>query len=415
MKPSNFPPPLAGEGRVGAVDLRLVGFRYFPAVGGAEQLARRLLLEIGDRLTADVITLITSNRSDWLRLLIDGERAEDNIYTVDGRRVRALGAWSASTRARMRLLAPFYHLPFSPAPSAMGGLLAPELVPAIASARLVHNVFMGREAFSLGALLASRRLVLPFVFTPLRHERPLGWNSPAFRTLYREADAVVALTEAEQRWLIGQGARRERTHVIGLGPTNDPQASPSLAHEVVGAGKIILFLGQLHLYKGVRPLLQAARAFADRDDVRFVFAGPDVRGQARAFSGAPANVRYLGQVEPAMRDSLLQACTVLCVPSSRESFGAVLVEAWSCGKPVIGGPAAATRELIDEGVDGWTVPQEPRAIAAALERVLGDEALARRAGAAGRAKVAARFSWPAIAQGHLEIYQALLARAERPA
>jgi glycosyltransferase involved in cell wall biosynthesis len=116
-----------------------------------------------------------------------------------------------------------------------------------------------------------------------------------------------------------------------------------------------------------------------------------------------------------MRDSLLRACTVLCVPSSRESFGAVLVEAWSCGKPVIGGPAAATRELIDEGVDGWTVPQDPGAIAGALKRVLGDEALAQRVGAAGRAQVAARFSWPAIAQRHLEIYHALLPRAERQA
>ena len=362
-----------------------MGFRYFPAVGGAEQLARRLLLEIGDRLTADVVTLVTSNRSEWLRLLIDGERAEDSVYTVDARRVRALGAWSASTRARMRLLVPFYHLPFSPAPSAMG------------------------------ALLASRRLGLPFVFTPLRHERPLGWNSPAFRSLYRQADAVVALTEAEKRWLISQGARSSRTHVIGLGPTNDPQASPAPAREVAGTGKLVLFLGQLHPYKGFGALIEAARAFADRDDIRFVFAGPDVRSQARAFSGAPPNVRYLGQVERAMRDSLLQACTVLCVPSSRESFGAVLVEAWSCGKPVIGGPAAATRELIDDGVDGWTVPQDPRAIAAALERVLGDEALARRAGEAGRAKVAARFSWPAIAQRHLDIYEALLAPAERPA
>jgi glycosyltransferase involved in cell wall biosynthesis len=397
------------------VDLRLMGFRYFPAVGGAEQLARRLLVEIGDRLTADVVTLITSNRSEWLRLLIDGERAEDNIYTVDGRRVHALGAWSAATRARMRLLAPFYHLPFSPAPSAMGALLAPELMPAVAGARLVHNVFMGREAFSLGALLASRRLGLPFVFTPLRHERPLGWNSPAFRTLYRQADAVVALTETEKRWLIGQGARSDRTYVIGLGPTNDAQASPAPAREVVGRGKIVLFLGQLHPYKGFRPLIEAARAFADHNDVRFVFAGPDVRRQTRAFSGAPANVRYLGQVEPAMRDSLLRACTVLCVPSSRESFGAVLVEAWSCGKPVIGGPAAATRELIDEGVDGWTVPQDPGAIAGALKRVLGDEALAQRVGAAGRAQVAARFSWPAIAQRHLEIYHALLPRAERQA
>jgi len=392
-----------------------MGFRFFPAVGGAEQLARRLLLEIGDRLTADVVTLVTSNRSQWLRLLIEGERAEDRIYAVDGRRVRALGSWRAGTRARLRMLAPFYHLPFSPAPSAMGALLAPELQPAIAGARLVHNVFMGREAFSLGALLASRRLSLPFVFTPLRHERPLGWNSPAFRTLYRRADAVVALTEAEKGWLIGQGARRERTYVIGLGPSNDPRASPEPAREMAGTGKIVLFLGQLHPYKGFRPMIEAARAFAGRDDVRFVFAGPDVRGEARAFSAAPANVRYLGQVEPAMRDSLLQACTVLCVPSSRESFGAVLVEAWSCGKPVIGGPAAATRELIDDGVDGWMVPQDPRAIAAALERVLGDDALARRAGEAGRAKVADRFSWPAIARRHLEIYEDLLARAERPA
>src|SRR2546427_9670136 len=128
-----------------------MGFRYFPAVGGAEQLARRLLLEIGDRLTADVVTLVTSNRSEWLRLLIDGERAEDSVYTVDARRVRALGAWSAATRARLRLLAPFYHLPFSPAPSAVGALLAPEVQPALAAARLVHDVVMGREAVALRA------------------------------------------------------------------------------------------------------------------------------------------------------------------------------------------------------------------------------------------------------------------------
>lgn len=397
------------------VDLRLLAFRYFPAVGGAEQLARRLLLEIGDRMSADIVTLVTGNRTDWLRLLIDGERASDAIYDVDGRTVRALGSWNRATRVRMRALTPIYHLPWSPAPSAMGALLAPELEGVVSGARLVHNVFMGREAFSLGALLAARRLRLPFVFTPLRHERPLGWNSPAFRTLYRESDAVVALTEGERRWLISQGAFPDRTHVIGLGPSNDPHASPDAARALVGPGMIVLFLGQLHLYKGFRPLIQAARAFEHRDDIRFVFAGPDLRGQARVFSAAPANVQYLSRVDQAMRDSLLQACTVLCVPSSRESFGAVLLEAWSCGKPVIGGPAAATRELIEEGVDGWTVAQDPRAIAAALERVLDDDALARRAGAAGRAKVAARFSWPAIAGRHLEIYHALLARAGRPA
>lgn len=408
--PSNTPPPPAGEARVGAVDLRLIAFRYFPAVGGAEQLARRLLLEIGDRLNADVVTVVTDNRSKWLRLLIDGERAIDTTYEVDGRRVTALRSWSRATQARMRLLAPFYHLPWSPAPSAMAALLAPELERVVRGAGLVHNVFMGREAFSLGSLLASHRLRLPFVFTPLRHERPLGWNSPAFKQLYRQSDAVIALTNAERSSLIGHGAPADRTHVIGLGPSNDPHASPDEAGELVGAGKIVLFLGQLHRYKGFEALIAAARVLENRRDVRFVFAGPDVRGHARAFSTAPANVQYLSRVDQSMRDSLLQACTLLCVPSSRESFGAVLVEAWSCGKPVIGGPAAATRELIDEGVDGWTVAQHGRAIAATLTRLLDDDALCRRAGEAGRAKVAARFSWPAIARRYLEIYESVRRR-----
>lgn len=397
------------------VDLRLAGFRYAPAVGGAEQLARHLLAAIGDRLRADVLTVVTDNRSEWLRLLIDGERATDVVYEIDGRRVLALGQWSMATRARLRWLAPFYHLPHSPAPTLMGRRLAGELDRAVSGARLLHNVFMGREAFSLGLLIAAKQRSIPFVFTPLRHQRPLGWSSPAFRRLYRESDAVIALSADEARWLEAQGARADRTHVIGLGPTNDPNASPATARARVGPGTIVLFLGQLHAYKGFRVLIEAARAFEQRTDVIFVFAGPDVRGNARAFSSASANVRYLGRVDQPLRDSLLAASSVLCVPSSRESFGAVLVEAWACGKPVVGGPAAPTRELIADGVDGWTVPQEAPAIARLLTRLIDDEGLRHRAGQAGRAKVAARFSWPSIAQRHLDIYRGLLAARSQTA
>ena len=397
------------------VDVRMVGFRYAPAIGGAELLARRLLQELGDRVRADVVTLATDNRSDWLQVLIDGERSEPTSYDVDGRPVTALGRWPDATRRRLKLLAPFYHLPKSPAPTLMGRMLSRELEALTRGARLIHNVFMGREAFSLGLLLSALRAGVPFVFTPLRHERPLGWNSPAFRELYREAGAVIALTDVEARWLISQGAHPERTHVIGIGPSNDPSASPEPARQRVGNQKIVLFLGQLHRYKGFRELLSAAHAFVGRADIRFVFAGPDIRGHARAFLDAPANVIYLGDVPTALRDSLLQACTVLCVPSSRESFGAVLVEAWTCGKPVIGGPAAATEVLVDDGRDGLIVPQKPAAIAAALARLVDDEALCRRLGAAGRQKVAQRYSWKTIADRHLEIYEHLWERTPSPA
>lgn len=387
----------------------MVGFRWAPAIGGAENHNRRMLRQLGARIDADVVTLATSNRTDWLKMLIDGERDAPLAYEVDGRPVTALPRWPAGVRRRLWLLAPFYHLPASPAPSMMGRLLAPHLGSVTAGAGIVHNVFMGREAFSLGAMLAAKTAGLPFVFTALRHERPLGWNSPAFHTLYGSSDATIALTHGEAAWLESQGAPRDRINVIGIGPMNDPEESPTRAFEALsGTPRIVLYLGQLHRYKGFQALLGAARRLDSLRDVLFVFAGPDVRGNSREFEGAGSNVRWLGAVDDTLRDSLLRACTVLCVPSSRESFGGVIVEAWSCGKPVVGGPAAATSELIEDGVDGWTVPQDPQAIANRLTRLIDNPGLADQMGARGREKVMRSYSWEAIANAHLDVYRRVL-------
>ncbi len=394
--------------------LRLVGFRYAPAIGGAENYSRRLMCQIGPRLDVDVVTVLTSQRTDWLDALIDGERDEPERYEVDGRAVTALGRWPREVRRRMRALTPLYHVPGSFAPDAMGRALAPQLAPVAEGTDLVHNVFMGREAFSIGVLEATRRAGIPFVFTPLRHERPLGWSSPAFRRLYRESDAVIALTRGEADWLARLGAPRERLHVIGIGPQNDVDAPLEPAHALIpGDRRIVLFIGQLHAYKGFAALIDAARILQSRSDVVFVFAGPDVRDNARAFAKAGPNVKWVGRVDNATRDSLLNACTVLCVPSSRESFGSVVIEAWSSGKPVIGGPAAATRELIDDGVDGWTVAQDGRAIAQRIAQVLDDPAAAREMGARGKEKVERDFSWEKIAQAHLDLYAGVIARPRR--
>ena len=385
----------------------LTGFRYAPAIGGAENYARRLVAEMGKRVDVEVLTLCTDQRTDWLRVLIDGVRDAPHEYEVDGRKVTALPRWPAATRRALWTLAPGYHVPASPAPWTMGRRLAPHLEPWVPGGSLLHNVFMGREAFSAGLLIAARKRGVPFVFTPLRHQRPLGWSSPAFRRLYRESDAVVALTYGEAAWLAERGAARERLHVIGLGPQNDAHASPDLARREVGDRPIVLFVGQLHEYKGFAALLAAARRMQGPHDPLFVFVGPDVRGNGSVFARAGANVRWLGTVSRELRDSLFAACTVLCVPSSRESFGAVVVEAWNCGKPVIGGPAAATRELIDDGVDGFVVPQDAATIAARLEKLLSDPALATEMGCRGREKVEKEFTWSSIAQRHLDLYESL--------
>ncbi len=388
--------------------ITLAGFRYAPAIGGAENYARRLLSEMEAGVDARIVTLLTDQRTDWLRAMIDGARDAPAVHTVDGRQVTALARWPAATRRSLWALAPGYHLPGSPAPWEMGRLLAPHLARWVERDRVLHNVFMGREAFSAALLIAARKQDVPFVFTPLRHERPLGWSSPAFRRLYRGSDAVIALTHGEADWLADRGAPRDRLHVIGLGPQNDPHAPPEPARRVLAdSRRVVLFLGQLHRYKGFGALLGAARLIENRGDVRFVFAGPDVRGNASAFARAGSNVTWLGSVPQEMRDSLLAACTVLCVPSSRESFGSVVVEAWACAKPVIGGPAAATRELIADGVDGFVAPQDARVIADRLLRVLDEPGLADELGRRGRDKVERQFTWSSIAMRHLAIYEAV--------
>jgi glycosyltransferase involved in cell wall biosynthesis len=395
-------------------EVTVAAFRYAPSIGGAENYARRLLKEIGDRLEVNVVTLLNTQRTDWLRALIDGERDQPESYEIDGREVTALGRWPSRTRRALKLLAPGYHMPGSPAPWLMGRLLSRPLSSITRETQLLHNVFMGREAFSAGLMLAARRAGLPFAFTPLRHQRLLGWNSPAFRRLYRESDAVIALTKGEAEWLLANGADQRRLHVIGLGPQNDPAASPKAARDKVGGdAKLVLFLGQLHSYKGFRELLGAAGQLEHRRDIQFVFAGPDVRGNGAVFARASRNVTWLGAVDEELRDSLLSACTVLCVPSSRESFGSVVVEAWSCAKPVVGGPAEATRELIEDGVDGFIARQDPGVIAERLKQVLDNPTLAVDMGCRGKEKVERLYSWRAITEAHLEIYQRLIATGRR--
>lgn len=85
------------------------------------------------------------------------------------------------------------------------------------------------------------------------------------------------------------------------------------------------------------------------------------------------------------------------------------------GKPVIGCRVGAIPAVIDEGVDGLLVPyRNGYALADAILDLLGDPRRASAMGAAGRAKVLARYTWPAIASEFRRVYQhAIEARTVR--
>lgn len=96
---------------------------------------------------------------------------------------------------------------------------------------------------------------------------------------------------------------------------------------------------------------------------------------------------------------LISSAEVACVPSLYEGFSLPVIEAMSCGTPLVVTTAGAIPEVA--GADGeaslHVPPMDSGALASAIGRLLDDPALRTRLGAGGRARVQSRYSWSAVA------------------
>jgi glycosyltransferase involved in cell wall biosynthesis len=115
---------------------------------------------------------------------------------------------------------------------------------------------------------------------------------------------------------------------------------------------------------------------------------------------------------------LIRGAQVACVPSLYEGFSLPAAEAMATGTALVATTGGAVPEVA--GPDGETClavpPGDAGALAAALDRLLGDAGLRRRLGAAGRARVLERFTWARAAQDTAEVYREAIAaqRTRRP-
>ncbi|MCA9873193.1 MAG: glycosyltransferase family 4 protein, partial [Anaerolineales bacterium] len=175
-------------------------------------------------------------------------------------------------------------------------------------------------------------------------------------------------------------------------------------------GPCILFLGQHYAYKGYSQLLQAADAVWRRvPEAHFVFIGPPVGQSEREFAAKPdRRIHRLGRVDLQEKSNALAACTLLCVPSTQESFGGVYTEAWQFGKPVIGGNITAVSDVIDNGYNGYLVNQTSSDIADKIIDLLCNPEHAKVMGERGKKKLEDRYTWERLAQLTLSAYQKVL-------
>jgi len=237
-------------------------------------------------------------------------------------------------------------------------------------------------------------------------DRPRLHLDPMLRLTMRSADRIVVTTSMGAA-LMPQ-AHRAKTVVI---PEGIPESLilPSPPKE----DPYIFSSGRLVDYKAMDLLI---RAFAQVRDsgIKLVITGDGPKmGELSALIaslGLGERVRLLGRVAREDNQRLMSRSLFCVFPALREAFGHVNLEAMAAWKPIIATDWGGPRDLIVEGVTGFKVlgrnpAEHVAAIADAIERLIGDQQLRLRMGAAAAARVRHEFIWPQLAKKYDRLYR----------
>ena len=217
------------------------------------------------------------------------------------------------------------------------------------------------------------------------------------------ARRVIAVSQAEARLLETGGLRPPRLVVIPNG-IPDPAEPPIDWRRELGwpaGAPVIGAVGRLEPPKGFDVLIEAlSRVDCARlrgrwlAPPRLVIVGDgstraQLEQQARAL-GVAERVHFAGFRHDARR--AFAGFDVTVIPSRHEPQGLVCLEAMAAASPVVASDTGGLLEMIRQGVEGWLVPpDDPAALARALEEALADPDRARAMGAAGRKRFLEEF------------------------
>jgi phosphatidyl-myo-inositol dimannoside synthase len=168
--------------------------------------------------------------------------------------------------------------------------------------------------------------------------------------------------------------------------------------------------------KGVGDVIQALPAILRRfPGLHYdVIGGGDSVGRyqrlAREF-GVEGKVSFLGRVSDEEKDAAFRRASLFVLPSRKEGFGIVFLEAWNYALPVIGGIKDAAAEVIMHGETGLLVDgRQPGEIAEAVIRLLGDAAFATRLGMSGFERLRTNYSQDNFRNNLADILRRLVSR-----
>ncbi|WP_250279843.1 glycogen synthase [Frankia sp. Cppng1_Ct_nod] len=303
---------------------------------------------------------------------------------------------------------------------------------AVADADLVHS---HTWYANLAGHLASLLYGIPHVMTSHSLEPLRPWKAEQLgggyalsswceRVSTESAAAVIAVSEGMRADVLSAypAVDPAKVHVIRNGIdtdeyTPDPGSDVLARHGVDPQQPSVVFVGRLTRQKGLPVLLKAAAALDPRAQLVLCAGAPDTPDLLAEVTDLVDGLRDVrkgvvwisGMLAKPEIIQLLSHATVFVCPSVYEPLGIVNLEAMACATSVVASRVGGIPEVVDDGVTGLLVPPDnPAALAAAVNELLADPTRAAAMGRAGRDRAVAEFGWPAVAEKTARLYESLI-------
>ena len=258
----------------------------------------------------------------------------------------------------------------------------------------------------------------PRVAVPVLHTE-LPWaHNPVYPRMFGNCEAVIVFTDAERDFVRARGGREIAVAGAGVDPRLYERRDGARIRGRYGIGDrpVVGFVGRQETTKGAPTLIDAMRVvWRHVPDAVLLMAGQRAHreeGVATMLAELSAADRERVVLVDDFADddgpSILDSCDVLALPSVEESFGMVMIEAWMCGKPVIGADIPSTRCIVESGADGFVAkPFDSGDLAEKILDLIADPSKRARFGERGRAKVLTRYTWDRVT----DVWEATLQKA----
>lgn len=392
----------------------VMSHNYWPAIGGAE----KLLQSIAENLyiagiDVNVLTSNAKNAAMYFNLnpdvvgqeneVINGVKVHrENIRTILQKLLKAF--WSIFIKNS--------SINDDVLPVILGPHFIKSFIKYLFSSNKYSYIISGPFPTSVPFYGYLYKLVSPnskLILYPCLHIEDKTHTGKALKYIAKKADAILVLTKEETNFLKSWGINENKIIETGVGIEDkllqSIKSKNKQSNNTLSISNYILYIGQEVPHKNIVDLIDAMeKIWIGGISKKLVIAGaktdysPEIDKRIEKLDKIyQKNIIRLSNFDEDIKINLIDNCEILVLPSSKESFGIVIIEAWARKKPVIGTNVPGIRYLIDDKKNGLLFEEHNSDdLKEKIQYLIKNKNTSNRMGINGYNKVIKKYNWKKI-------------------